>query len=210
MSEGKGVRNPSVSKLRLLDGNRDAPPALHHHLIQTARALLERNLVLGSVGNVSARVPGGFLITPTRLPYSKMRPEDLVGIDLDGATIGSGMGPSLEWRLHCAIYNARADVSAIVHTHSIHATAWSFLSEPLEPRLEESLYYDIGTIRTSPRAPAGSHELGEGAIRALGQSRAALLRNHGVLAVGETLDQALVLAEVVEREAHVAWLLRRA
>jgi L-fuculose-phosphate aldolase len=209
MGERKGS-NLGAGTLRLLDGDRDALPPLHHQLIQTARALLERNLVLGSVGNVSARVPEGFLITPTRMPYGDIRPEQLVGIDLAGATIGSGSGPSREWRLHCAVYNARADVSAIVHTHSVHATAWSFLDEPLQPRLEESVYYAIGAIRTSPRAPAGSHELSEGAIRALGQSRAALLGDHGVLAVGATLDQALIVAEVVEREAHVAWLLRRA
>lgn len=200
----------NVNDLRLLEGVRDGSTPLEERLILTARALVERGLVVGSVGNVSVRVAAGFLVTPTRMPYPQMRPEHLVYLELDGTETGSPMTPSREWPLHSAIYRMRPDVAAIVHTHSVHATAWSFLDEPLGSRLEESSYYDVGPLLTSAPAPAGSQELGAAAVRALGDSRAALLGRHGVVATGSTLDEALTVAEVVEREAHVAWLLRGA
>lgn len=194
----------------MLERVRETPEALLQELVVAARTLLARNLVVGSVGNISARVYQGFVITPTRMPYHEMRPKHLVFLDLGGTIIGSAPSPSREWRLHSAIYRARSDVSAVVHTHSLHATAWSFLPERLESRLEESAYYRIGPVSTSPPAPAGSRELGEAAVRALGNSQAALLGNHGVVAVGACLEEAMTVAEVVEREAQVAWLLRSA
>jgi L-fuculose-phosphate aldolase len=200
----------SADKLELVEHAQERLAELPEQVIATARALRSRNLVVGTVGNVSARVPGGFLITPTRMPYEDMRPAHLVRLTLDGTARGPGPMPSSEWRLHCAIYRARPHISAIVHTHSVHATAWSFQRERLEPRLEESRYYDIGPLRTSPPVRAGSRELGQVAVRALSGSRAALLGNHGVISVGGTLDEALICAEVVEREAQVAWLLRSA
>jgi L-fuculose-phosphate aldolase len=201
----------SVEKLRLLGASRPVPFSLEQRVLAAAGALFERRLVVGSVGNVSARMPGGFLITPTRMPYHEMRGHDLVPLNLHGKPLApSDTAPSQEWPLHAAIYRARADVSAVVHTHSVYATAWSFLPDPLESRLEESAYYDVGPIATSAPAPAGSGRLAAVTVAALGASRAALLGRHGVVAVGATPDDALTVAEVVEREAQVAWLLRAA
>jgi L-fuculose-phosphate aldolase len=132
--------------------------------------------------------------------------DDLVlvrdGDDTDARTA------SREWPLHAAIYRARPEAGAIMHTHSVHATAWSFLDEPLGPATEELEYYATGPIRTSAPAQAGSDRLGDNAVAALGASSAVLLGRHGVVAVGPTPDDALVIARVVEHQAQVAWLLR--
>jgi L-fuculose-phosphate aldolase len=178
-------------------------------VVMAARAMLAKGLVVGTVGSVSARVSGGFIVTPTRTTYHEMGSDDLVALDLLGSIHGPALArPSREWPLHCAIYRSRSDVAGIVHTHSVHATAWSFLSEPLQPRLEEARYYGVGPVRTAPPAAAGSHELAENAVGALGRSGAVLLAGHGLVAVGPTVAEALMVAEVVEREAHVAWILR--
>jgi L-fuculose-phosphate aldolase len=186
------------------------PDEARHAVLATGRELAARDLVVGTVGNVSARVPDGLVITPTRMAYDGMRPDDLITVGLDGAVRDGRHRPSRELPMHLAIYRARPDVGAIVHTHSVHATAWSFLGEPLEPTLEECAYYDIPAIATSAPARAGSEELAARAVAALGSSRAALLGRHGVVAVGATPADALTIALVVERQAHVAWLLRSA
>lgn len=170
-----------------------------------------QGLVVGSVGNVSAREPGGLRITPTRTHYDRLRRRDLVRVDLDGAVRGGALRrapiPSQELPLHLAVYRARPDAGAIVHTHSPHAAAWSFRGEPLAPRTEDMDYYDVGAVRCAQPAPAGSEGLAEAAVRALGSARAVLLGEHGVLALGATPEEALVVAQVVEHQAQVAWLL---
>jgi L-fuculose-phosphate aldolase len=179
------------------------PAAQPDDIVAAARAMAAEGLVVGTVGNVSARVRDGFLITPTRTSYDSLTRKDLVFVR-DGVDARTA---SREWPLHAAIYRARPDAGAIVHTHSVHATAWSFLDEPLGPATEELDYYATGPIRTSAPAKAGSPELGDNAVAALGGSSAVLLGRHGVVAVGSTPDDALTVARVVEHQAHVAWLL---
>lgn len=177
-------------------------------MVAAARRMARIGLVVGTVGNISARVQDAFLITPTRTGYERLVPADLPVVELGRPGPPPHREASRETPLHAAIYRARPDVNAIVHTHSVHATAWSFLDEPLGPAIEELEYYGTGAIRTSRSAPAGSATLGEAALEALGDSAAVLLGRHGVVAVGATPDQALTIAHVVEVQAQVAWLLR--
>jgi L-fuculose-phosphate aldolase len=179
-------------------------------VLAAARAMAALDLVLSTAGNVSARTERGLLITPTRMDYGEAVPDDLVQLDLDGAVLAGHRVPSREWPLHGAIYRARSDAGAVVHTHSVHATAWSHLGVPLEPELEDSHYHAVGPVRTAAPAPAGSRALAAGAVRALHGSRAALLGGHGVVAIGDSPAAALLAARVVERQAQVAWLLRGA
>jgi L-fuculose-phosphate aldolase len=178
-------------------------------IVAAGRRMLDLGLVTGSVGNVSARAGDRVLITPSAQPYGRMRRRDLVVLDAATGAARSRGRPSREAALHLAVYARRPDVGAVVHTHSAHATAWSFLGEPLGPPLEELAYYDVGPIRTAPYRPPGSPELAEAAARTLGDSRAVLLARHGVVCVGATVDEALTLASVVEHQARVALLLRQ-
>jgi L-fuculose-phosphate aldolase len=163
-----------------------------------------RRLVVGTAGNVSARIEGGFVITPTRAPYDTMREDDLVVVGLDGHP---PPGASTETPLHRAAYALREDIGGIVHTHSPYATAWGITGEPLV-ETEDLRYYGLGTPQTVPRLPAGSAQLAEACRAALAQSDIVLLAGHGVLAVGADPAAALLAAEVVERQAEISWLAR--
>lgn len=164
-------------------------------------------LVTGSLGNVSARGPEGFCVTPSRIPYAQLRRRDMVWISPDAVSVVRGGNPSIEWPMHREVYRRRQDVGAIVHTHSIHAMAWAFRGAGELPALEDAAYYGLGRVAVSEPAVAGSDALGVAAADALGAARAALIGNHGVVAVGADPAEALAAAIVVERQAAVAWLL---
>jgi L-fuculose-phosphate aldolase len=137
-----------------------------------------------------------------------MTEADLVTLDLEGAVVEGEREPSSERRVHLAIYAARPDAGALVHTHSTHATAWSFLGEPLDTATEELEQAAGGAVLTAPYAPTGSDEIAAAAVSALDDRGAVLLGLHGVVALGESPERALDAAVIVERQAQLAWLLR--
>lgn len=150
--------------------------------------MLERGLVVGTQGNVSARDGDRILITPTAVPYHAMTPEDVLVLGVEGER-----PPSSEWRLHAAIYEARPDANAIVHTHSPKATAWAHHGEDLSPE-----------VRTAAWAKTGTAQLAVNTVKALGDRDAVLLADHGVVGVGASLADALAVCERVERLAGQA------
>jgi hypothetical protein len=171
--------------------------SLRAEVAAAAREMHRRGLVAGTAGNVSAREGDRVHITPSGLPYPDMSEADVVTLALDGAVLAGDREPSSERRVHLAVYAARPDVGAIVHTHSGYATAWSSLGEPLAT-----------AVRISRPAPPGSDEIARAAVAALGDRAAALLARHGVLGVGSMLREALAVSDAVERQARVAWLRR--
>jgi L-fuculose-phosphate aldolase len=154
--------------------------------------MLRLGLVTGTSGNVSARDGERLLITPSALPYEEMTEDDLVALDRDGAVVAGEREPSSEWRVHVAVYAARPDAAALVHTHSEYATAWSARGEPL------------GGVFSTPYAPSGSDEIASLAVEALGDRDAVLLGDHGVLALGPTPAAALEVCATVEEAARRA------
>jgi L-fuculose-phosphate aldolase len=184
--------------------------SLRAEVVATAREMLGRGLVAGTSGNVSAREDELVHITPSALAYDDMSERDLVTLSITGELVAGERAPSSERRVHLAVYAARPDVAAIVHTHSVHATAWSFLGEPLVTGTEELEQAAGGAVRTSAGAPSGSDEIARAAVEALRDRRAALLARHGVLGLGDSPARALDVCAVVERQAQLAWLLRGA
>ena len=182
--------------------------SLRAEVVATAREMLRLGLVAGSSGNVSAREGALIHITPAGLPYDEMSETDVVTLDREGSVVEGEREPSSERRLHLAVYAARPDAGALVHSHSTHATAWSFLDQPLDTGTEELELAAGGAVHTAPYAPTGSDEIAWAAVKALGDGGAVLLGRHGVLAVGDSPARALDAATVVERQAHLAWLLR--
>lgn len=178
-------------------------------VVQAAREMLRLGLVSGTSGNASARDGDSLLITPAAMPYEEMSPDDLVALGREGRPLSGAGTPSSEWRLHVAIYEARPDVGAIVHTHSVHATAWSFLDEPLDTGTEELEAAAGGAVRTAAHAPTGTNAIARAAAGALGERGAVLLARHGVIGVGPTPADALAACVVVERQAQIALLVRR-
>lgn len=191
-----------------------SPAAAPHaaEIVAAARELDALGFMPAKSGNLSCRTARGFLITPSGLPYAETAPEDLVEVAADGAVLGwSRRRPSSEWRLHAAIYAARPEAAAVVHTHSPFATALSCAREGIPP-----LHYMValggGTeIRCAAYATFGTEALAEAAVAALaGGHRAALLANHGVVALGAGLAGAKALAMEVENLARQYLALRAA
>ena len=178
--------------------------ALREEIIAIARAMNAQAINRGKSGNVSARVEEGFLVTPTGLSYEAMRPEDIVAMTLEGAARGT-RAPSSEWRFHRDIYAVRIEVRAIVHAHSSFATTLACLGRGI-PAFHYMVALAGGKdIRCAPYATFGTQALSDGALSALEGRRACLLANHGMIATGATLADALALAVEVEALAEQYW-----
>ncbi|MCK8784936.1 class II aldolase/adducin family protein [Roseomonas sp. NAR14] len=187
-------------------------------LVRAGRALDAAGFMPSKSGNLSCRLSSrlssqlgnGFLVTPAGLPYAAMGPDDIVATAADGTALPGQGRPSSEWQLHAAIYAARPEAGAIVHTHSPMATALSCARRPIPP-----FHYMIAMaggpdIRCSAYATFGTAALAEAAVAALEGRRAALLANHGVVAIGATLVAAQALALEVENLARQYLALRAA
>jgi L-fuculose-phosphate aldolase len=172
-------------------------------ILRAACALDAAELMPNKSGNVSCRTPGGFLITPSGLPYRELTTAQLVEVAWTPAgpqPRAGGPRPSSEWRLHAAIYDRRPEVAAIVHTHSPRATALACAGQGIPP-----FHYMIalagGAVRCMPYETFGTEALAEAAVRGLWRRRAVLLANHGVVAVGASLARASAVALEVENLA---------
>ena len=182
----------------------------HTALLDAAIALDAGGIIgAGTSGNLSVRTDEGYLITPTGLPYYAMQTSDLVLMDAQGTVISGERQPSSEWRFHQAIYQARKEMNAIVHTHSDYATALSCTRQPIP-----SFHYMVAvaggdSIRCAEYATFGTTELADNAVRALKDRLACLLANHGMLALGVDINQASQLAETIEQLAKQYWLARQ-
>jgi L-fuculose-phosphate aldolase len=179
-----------------------AERGLRVRLIQASRRMNASGINQGRSGNVSTRVDGGFLVTPTGVPYEALNVADLVFVRPNGETEGPRK-PSSEWRLHRDIYEKRAEVGAVVHTHSPHATAIACLRRSIPAFHYEVAFAGGNDIRCADYATFGSQELSDHALRALEGRRACLLANHGVAALGSDLDDAFAMAEKVEALARL-------
>jgi len=178
-------------------------------IVAVARELDTAGLMPNKSGNLSCRTAGGFVITPSGIPYSALAPEQIVKFDEQGTPVQAGLRPSSEWRMHAAIYACRPDVSAIVHTHSPSATALACAGLDI-PAFHYMIALAGGAIRCAPYATFGTAEIAAGAIAALEGRRAALLANHGVVAVGPSLAAAQAVAIEVENLAAQYLALRAA
>jgi len=182
--------------------------ALREAVVATALAMNAAGINRGKSGNVSARwrdgAFDGFLVTPTGIPYDRTTPEQIVAMTLAGAARGSVL-PSSEWRFHRDIYAVRADAQAIVHAHAPFATTLACMHRGIPP-----FHYMIAVaggkdIRCAPYATFGTQELSDHAVAALAGRRACLLANHGMIALGASVDAALALAVEVETLAEMYW-----
>jgi L-fuculose-phosphate aldolase len=179
--------------------------ALRAEVVATAQRMSAQGLSRGTSGNVSARVDGGMLITPTGMAYESLGPSDVVEVTETGRVGLGRRAPSSEWRLHLGVYARRPEIGAVVHTHSMFATTFSILRREIP-----AVHYMIavaGTtaIRCTAYATFGSAELAENAAAALATGKACLLANHGLVAVGVDLGDAFRVAAEIETLAEQYW-----
>ncbi|WP_322631023.1 class II aldolase/adducin family protein [Aedoeadaptatus coxii] len=168
-------------------------------LIQYGKKMVENNLTFSTGGNLSIRIDDrSFLITPSGMAYESLKERDLVVMTSEGQILKGDRKPSSEWHMHGAIYNARPEINVLIHTHSPFVSVVSSLGEELPPI--SYLIASAGT-RTVPLAryeTFGTKELGEAAVEAMGNCKAVMLANHGLIAGGDTLAQAFSLAQEIE------------
>lgn len=178
---------------------------LRRAVVENCRRMNTLGINQGTSGNISVRAPDGLLVTPSGMPYDGMAPDDIVFMRLDGQVPAGQRAPSSEWRFHRDILAARPDVGAVVHGHAMFATVLACLHKEI-PAFHYMVAVAGGpSIRCAPYATFGTQDLSDRALAALEGRKACLLANHGMIALGGTLDRAMALAVEVETLAAQYW-----
>jgi len=180
----------------------DAPAAV----LAAAKEMLRKGLTEGTAGNISARQEDGMVvITPSSVDYDEMTLEDLVVIDMEGNTVSAkdGRSASSEKMLHLACYKAFEDVGSVIHSHPVHATMFAVSHQSIPACIDEFAIYVGGEVRVTEYAASGTAGVGENAVVALKDRSAALIANHGMVAVGPRPDKTLHVTALVERNAQI-------
>lgn len=162
-------------------------------------------LFAGTSGNLSVydKEQDVMVITPTSVPYETITPEDMVVLRLDGGILEGNYSPSSEWRMHAAVYQAKPEVGAIIHTHSPYATAFAVNNRGIPTILIEMVPFLGGDVPLAKFAVPGTRAVGDEAVKVLAERTGCLLANHGVLAIGASLEQAHIRAVYIEDAAKI-------
>ena len=182
--------------------------AFAEQVCSTARLMDRLGLTAGTSGNISMRIPGMpyAVITPSGMPYQMLTPNDMTVVDFAGQRIAGDHIPSSETPMHARLYSAFDEVNAVVHTHSLYATAFSVVRKSIPFICLEGLGVNALSVPVAEYALPGTPDLALSAEQTFQRNpgvQAILLPNHGLLTVGKTLDEAFSLAMNVEREAQV-------
>lgn len=173
-------------------------------LVEYGRKLIRSGLTTGSGGNLSVydRQQGLIAITPSGIEYDQLDSADIVILDRHGSRVAGERKPSSELNFHLAIYASRADVSAVVHTHSVYATTLACMHWEI-PAVHYLVAFSGDKVPLAPYATFGSPELANNLVNALSDFNAVLLANHGLVGVGGSLDGAFNVAEEIELVARI-------
>jgi len=171
---------------------------------EQGRVMIEQGLTKGVGGNLSRRADDDTVaISPSGIPYEDITPEMVPLVDLDGEHVEGDLDPSTEAPMHTRIYRNRPDAGAVVHTHSPYATTFASLNQSI-PASHYLVFFIGDKIPVADYATPGSDELGQFAADALSEDyNACLLKNHGVIAIGDNVENALEIALMVEFCARI-------
>lgn len=178
---------------------------IRKELLAVTKQSYSEALFAGTSGNISYydHETGEMYITPTSLSYETMTEEDLVRMTLDGVVLEGGRKPSSEWRMHTQVYRQKPEVSCVIHTHSPYATSFAVNNMNIPVILIEMVPFLGGEVEVADFAIPGTVEVGIEAVRKLKGRNACLMANHGVLAVGATMEQAHIRAIYTEDAAKI-------
>lgn len=174
-------------------------------VLEASQEMARKGLVVGAAGNVSMRLGDAELlaITPRGKNYRRLTVDQVQVIDFEGEPIEGDQPPSVETMMHVAAYRARGDIRAVVHTHSVYASALAVARLPLPPVVDELTIVVGGEVPVTEYAFPSSEELAQRVGAALRERNAVLMANHGVVGVGASPSEALTVCELVERAAHI-------
>ena len=185
----------------------DDAALLREEIVKTGRLLVQKGLVKGTGGNISARTARGFLITPSGMDYDLITADDIVEMDFCGQVLSGKRTPSIENRMHLAVLAARREVNAVVHVHSTFATAFACARRELAVSNDNQSAVFGGPVPVAAYAPIGTQTLAANVVKALGnKGTGVLLANHGSLCVGGSVAEALLRCEMLEEFAKVTLL----
>ena len=174
--------------------------------LHEAHLTLEKyGLVAYTSGNVSLRVKEHVIIKPSGVPYSLLKPEDYVVVDLDGNIIEGNKKPSIDTATHLYLYRNIEWAKSIIHTHSTFATVWAVAEKPIPVLCTAHADVFGEEIPLSEYAPVGFEAIAKAVLKVLGKSGVVLLRKHGVMVVGNSLDDAIKKAIFLEEVAKIAY-----
>lgn len=174
-------------------------------IVAMGKELIERKLVAGSWGNISVKIADGvYAVTPSGRGYANQKPEDIVIVDDACNSLDGELTPSSESKLHAAIYNACLEANAIIHTHSIYASALAAMRKPVPAIIEDIVQIIGGRVECAEYALPGTQELADNAVKAMNGRKGVLLANHGAVCWGKDLADALMVCEILEKAAQIA------
>ncbi len=180
--------------------------AVRSAVLVAAKAMYARSLVEGTAGNVSGRVDDGTVVmTPSSLPYPDMELDDLVQLTLDGDVVAGERSPTSEKALHLATMAAYPEIGGVVHCHARYASMFAVAHQAIPAAIDEFVTYIGGDVPVCEYHESGRDSLGTEVASKLGDRSAALMANHGLVAVGKSVDDALHSALVVEHNAQIMW-----
>lgn len=178
-------------------------------VVDTAQSLTRKGYLMATGGNISVRLPGGktFAITPSNYDYMQMTPQDVCVLDFESNVIEGTLKPSVESAVHAGIYQARADVNAVVHTHQVYASALALINSPIPALFDEQARFLGRTVAIIPYAPSGTISLAKTIARHVkNHNNAYIMNNHGALIFGHDMERAAHNVEILEK-CSLAYLL---
>lgn len=186
------------------------------HMAGAFRVFARNGYAEGISGHISVRDPefeNRFWINPLGVHFGMLKASDMICVDLDGDVVAGNMAGSINaaaFQIHSAVHRSRKDVHAICHTHSIHGRAWSAFGRPLEMINQDVCYfYKAHSVYSDYGGIANESSEGERIAESLADGKAVILLNHGLLTVGETVDEAAFLFCLMERSCQVQLLADR-
>ena len=179
--------------------------SLKKTVVEAGQTMVRERLTLGTWGNVSLRDPetGLIYITPSGIPYMEIQVADIVVMNSDEEVVDGHRIPSIERGMHIAVYNAREDVNAVVHSHPLYSSVLGVNHMELPGMSEDFVQIVADKIICSEYALPGTPELARNVVAALGERNAVLLPNHGTLCAGEDMTRALLISQAVEKTAQI-------
>jgi L-ribulose-5-phosphate 4-epimerase len=178
-------------------------------IVETAWELVQKGFLMATGGNLSLRISGqdSFAITPSNYDYLKMKPNDVCVLDFDLNLLEGTLKPSVESSMHGAVYQARPDVNAIVHTHQVYTSALTLIKTPIPALFDEQALFLGRSVEIIPYAPSGTGFLKNTVAKHVkNHNNAFMLQNHGALVFGHDMERAMHNVEILEKCAW-AYLL---
>jgi len=187
-----------------------SPYTKKNEIVEFGRLLYNQKLVSGTDGNLSVRLDDDrILITPSGVAKGRLSAENIVTVDINGKKLQGSLNPSSEIAMHTFVFQNRDDINACVHSHAPYATSFAVAGIEITEDILPEVVLFIGGIPLTEYAPPGTDAVPKSLEPHIEKNNAFLLRNHGLLTIGKSIEEAYNRHEIVEHYAHIIHLARQ-